>query len=75
MTQDVASATYREGCFTTRLRADPRGHPVWRHLWTYFERWICAYDDVLELGAGWCGFSMLVIVRRAQELARLSAEG
>jgi ubiquinone/menaquinone biosynthesis C-methylase UbiE len=60
---ETPSGTYRTGYFATRLAANAKRAPVWRHICTYLERWIPADADVLELGAGWCDFANLVRAR------------
>ena len=63
MTDGTAPGTYRAGYFATRLAANAKREPVWRHICAYLERWIPADADVLELGAGWCDFANLVTAR------------
>jgi ubiquinone/menaquinone biosynthesis C-methylase UbiE len=60
---ETPSGTYRTGYFATRLAANAKRAPVWRHICAYLERWISTDADVLELGAGWCDFSNLVRAR------------
>lgn len=45
------------GYFETRLVPSESRSKVWKHLCTYFARWIPSDADVLELGAGWCDFA------------------
>jgi ubiquinone/menaquinone biosynthesis C-methylase UbiE len=63
MAHDAPSSTYRTGYFATRLAANAKRAPVWRHICAYLERWIPTDADVLELGAGWCDFSNMVKAR------------
>lgn len=53
----MASGTYQDGYFQTRLAHLPQRAEVWRHICAYLRPWIGASADVLELGAGWCDFA------------------
>jgi SAM-dependent methyltransferase len=48
---------YARGYFATRLAPHPHRDRVWQHICAYLSRWIAADADVLDLGAGWCGFA------------------
>jgi ubiquinone/menaquinone biosynthesis C-methylase UbiE len=53
----MASGTYQDGYFRTRLEHLPQRAEVWRHICDHLTQWIDPTDAVLELGAGWCDFA------------------
>lgn len=53
----MASGTFQDGYFQTRLEHLPQRAAVWRHICDHLRAWIGPADDVLELGAGWCDFA------------------